>query len=66
MKTNESNIDRIIRVAAGIILLVLGWGNFVTGGVGEVFKWLGFLPLITGLIGFCPLYALIKMRTNKA
>lgn len=66
MKTNESNIDRIIRVAAGIILLVLGWGNFVTGGVGEVFKWLGFLPLITGLIGFCPLYALIKIRTNKA
>jgi len=31
-----------------------------------VFKWLGFLPLITGLIGWCPAYAIFRFRTNRA
>lgn len=66
MKINESNVDRVIRVVAGVIMLVLGWGGIISGGVGEVFKWLGFLPLITGLVGFCPLYALLRFRTNKS
>ncbi|MEN6481271.1 MAG: DUF2892 domain-containing protein [Anaerolineaceae bacterium] len=30
------------------------------------FKIIGFLPLLTGLVGFCPLYALFKFRTNKS
>lgn len=60
MKTNESNLDRIIRVIIGVVLLVLGWGEIVTGGWGLAFKILGFIPLITGLVGFCPLYAIFK------
>ena len=66
MKTNESNIDRMIRVVAGIILLGLGLFGVVTGTLGLVFKILGSLALLTGLIGFCPVYALLKFRTNKA
>jgi len=66
MKLNESNIDRVIRVVAGLILLALGWLDVVPGTLGLVFKILGFLPLLTGLIGFCPLYALLHLRTNKA
>jgi hypothetical protein len=64
--TNEANWDRIIRVILGVLLLYLGWGGVVTGGLGVFFKWIGFLPLITGLVGFCPLYALLKFRTNRA
>ncbi len=63
---NESVADRAIRVAAGLLLLVLGWGGIVTGTAGTVFKFLGFVPLLTGLIGWCPLYSLFKIRTNKA
>lgn len=66
MKINESNAERIIRVVAGIVLLVLGWGGIVPGTLGLVFKILGFLPLLTGLVGFCPLYALLKFKTKKA
>ena len=62
---NESNIDRILRVVGGIVLLVLGWGSLVTGTVGEVFKWVGLLALLTGLAGFCPVYWVLKFRTNK-
>lgn len=63
---NESGLDRVIRVIAGLVILVLGWGGIVSGTLGVVFKILGFLPLLTGLIGFCPAYALFKFRTTKA
>lgn len=62
---NESTVDRIIRVVAGVLLLALGWGGVVTGTLGTIFKFLGFLPLLTGLIGWCPAYALFKFRTNS-
>ncbi len=65
MKINESNLDRIIRVVLGIVLLALGWGGFVAGTWGLVFKILGFVPLLTGFVGFCPLYAIFKFSTKK-
>ena len=65
MKTNESSIDRVIRVILGVVLLVLGWGNIVPGTLGLVFKILGFVPLLTGLVGFCPLYSILKIKTSK-
>jgi hypothetical protein len=40
----------------GLLLLYLGWGGVVAGTLGTVFKWLGFLPLLTGVIGYCPAY----------
>ncbi len=66
MHVNEAGWDRVLRVVLGIVLLVLGWGGIVSGGWGTVFKVLGFVPLLTGLVGWCPLYALLKVRTNKA
>jgi hypothetical protein len=65
MKVNESSVDRIIRVVAGLALLALGFSGMVTGTLGTVFKILGFVPLLTGLIGFCPLYSLFKFQTNR-
>ncbi len=64
--TNESIVDRILRVALGVVLLYLGFGGVVSGGLGLFFKIIGFVPLLTGIIGFCPLYSLLKIRTNKA
>jgi len=64
--TNEAGWDRIVRVLLGIVLLYLGWAGIVAGGWGTFLKVIGFVPLITGLIGFCPLYAIFKFRTNKA
>lgn len=62
---NEASWDRIIRVLLGIALLYLGWAGVVSGGWGTFFKYIGFIPLITGLVGWCPLYAIFKFRTNK-
>lgn len=61
---NESGIDRIIRVMLGIVLIALAWGSVVTGGLGTVLIILGVVALLTGVVGFCPLYALLKVRTK--
>lgn len=62
---NEAAWDRIGRVALGIALLWLGWGGVVTGTWGTVLAIVGFVPLVTGLVGWCPLYALFRFRTNE-
>jgi len=57
MANNVENIDRIIRVLAGIALL--GVVVFVPGN----WRWVGLIglvPLITGLVGWCPVYAMFS------
>ena len=66
MKANESNLDRILRALAGIILLALYFTSAVTGGLGIVLLVIGAVLLLTAAVGFCPLYALLKIRTKKA
>lgn len=64
MKINESNIDRAIRGVVGAILLVVGL-VVVKGTIGIIAGALGGVLLATGIIGFCPLYALIRIDTNE-
>ncbi len=63
---NESSLDRIIRVVAGLLLLALSLLGVVTGALGTVLLVIGAILLITGVVGFCPLYALLRIRTNHA
>ena len=58
MKTNEGMIDRILRVILGLAVLSLAF-------VGPQTPWayLGAIPLLTGLVGFCPLYAVLGINT---
>ncbi len=63
MKLNESNVDRIIRVVAGVVLLYLGFGGALSGTLAAVADVLGVVMLLTGAVGFCPLYAIFKFST---
>ncbi|RPH62863.1 MAG: DUF2892 domain-containing protein [Chloroflexi bacterium] len=65
MKVNESNVDRIIRVVVGIVLLYLGFGGVLGGVLAIVADIFGVIMLLTGAIGFCPLYTLFKFSTLK-
>jgi hypothetical protein len=65
MKLNESNVDRIIRAVAGIVLLYLGFGGVLGGTLAIVADVLGVVLLVTSAIGFCPLYAVFKLSTLK-
>lgn len=61
---NEAGWERVARVALGIVLLVVGFA-VLEGTAGTVVGVLGFVPLLTGLSGWCPLYALFGVRTNN-
>ena len=63
---NEASWDRIARVGLGVVLIWLGFSGTVDGGFGTLLGILGFVPLITGLVGWCPLYAVFNFRTNEA
>jgi hypothetical protein len=63
---NEAGWDRIVRVIAGAVILYLGWAGVVTGGWGTFLKVFGFLPLLTGLFGFCPVYRVFGISTCRS
>jgi len=56
---NIGKIDKIIRVVLGIALISYGlfYDNIILSGIGAI-------PLLTALIGFCPLYPIIKLNTG--
>ena len=62
---NQAGWDRIVRVILGLVLLILAFSNIVSGGLGVLFIIVGILALVTGIIGICPAYMLLKFRTKK-
>ena len=64
MTKNEGTIDRILRIAIGGALLVSyfmfrgeGWGGI------HALSLIGIVPLVTGLVGTCPVYSLLGIST---
>jgi hypothetical protein len=60
MTQNIGNIERIIRIVGGLVLIALA----ATSTVG-VWGWLGLVPLATGLVGWCPPYSLLGINTCR-
>lgn len=58
MKTNEGTVDRALRIVVGLALI----GLAATGTVGA-WGYLGVVPLLTGAIGWCPLYTVLGIKT---
>lgn len=60
MKSNVGGVDRVLRIVLGLVLI----GLAATGTVGW-WGWLGIVPLATGLVGWCPPYAMFGISTCK-
>ena len=54
---NEGTVDRVLRVALGLVLLFVAFTGRGAWG------WLGVIPLATGLMGSCPLYSVLGINT---
>ena len=61
---NESKLDKNIRLGVGIVVLLLGIFVF-TGALQIVALIIGVLGIFTGLTGFCLIYKLLGIKTNK-
>jgi Protein of unknown function (DUF2892) len=60
MNSNVGTTDRVIRAVVDILILCLAF--FLEGNM----RWLaliGLVPLMTGVIGTCPVYSLLGMTT---
>ena len=60
MIKNEGNLDRALRVIVGLVLLSL-----VFVGPQTAWGWVGLVPLLTGLVGTCPLYSILGINTCR-
>jgi hypothetical protein len=60
MSINMGSADRIIRAIVGIALLAL-----VFVGPQTPWGWIGIVPLATALVGICPAYSLLGIKTCK-
>jgi hypothetical protein len=67
MEQNVGGMDRIIRVAAGIILLIIAAISLINNilWLGVITVLIGVVLVITAILGFCPLYLLFKINTKK-
>ena len=61
MQRNIGNLDRSLRIAAGLILI----GLSLSGVIG-LWGWIGLLPLASGIFRFCPAYPLLGVNTCKS
>jgi hypothetical protein len=60
---NVGTLDRIARIALGILVAAAFLGGVVTGPLGWAAAVVALIMLVTGAVGFCPLYALLGVRT---
>jgi hypothetical protein len=64
MTTNMGTIDRLARMIVGLALVALALGLF-----GPVYQsawgWVGVIPLLTAISGWCPAYTMLGVSTCK-
>jgi hypothetical protein len=63
MAANVGNLDRILRIGAGLALLAFALGWLAPGTSWNWLGWIGLVPLLTGLAGSCPAYSLLGLST---
>ncbi len=63
MSKNIGNVDRIVRIVIGLLLIAyaipLGFPNTGWNLVG----WIGVIPIITAFVGTCPAYSVLGVST---
>ena len=63
---NESGLDRGVRLLVGLLILGVGWFGPVDSLFLVACRILGWYPLVTGLLGWSPLYAVLGWSTRGA
>jgi hypothetical protein len=65
IKHNMSQTDRVIRLVAAAVILILFLTNVLTGTLAIILGIVAAILAVTAVVGFCPLYALLGLSTNR-
>lgn len=58
---NVGTLDRTVRIVGGLALVIAA----ATGSL-SAWAWIGVIPILTGLIGTCPLYSILGIKTCRS
>jgi hypothetical protein len=62
---NQAVWDRLLHIGVGLVMLLAGWWLLPDGLWGAALRVFGIIPLITGLIGWSPFYALFGWSSRS-
>lgn len=63
MVTNVGRTDRIARLVVAVLAVI---GALFTSGAVAVVLWIvAAILAITAIVGYCPLYSVLRMNTNR-
>lgn len=65
MKSNTGGADRVIRALLGVVLGVVAFVAGLTGAAQIAVLVVAGILLLTGAVGFCPLYTLLHLNTCR-
>lgn len=65
MTTNEGTLDRVLRMIIGLALIAVALGLFGPAYT-TAWGWIGVVPLVTGIVGWCPAYSLLGVKTCRS
>lgn len=65
MEKNLSTADRMVRVVASLVVVFFILNGTITGATGVVLGIVAIIFIATGVISFCPLYALLGISTRS-
>jgi len=65
MKKNMGTLDRILRIFLAIVIVFLYVMNAISGTAALILGIISLVFLITGLVGYCPLYSPLHFSTKR-
>ena len=65
MKQNMGTIDRVIRTVLALVVAILYFTKNISGLAAIILGIFAIVFLLTSIVGFCPLYTVLGIRTTK-
>ncbi len=64
MTVNMGTVDRIARVIVGLALIAFALGMIAPGTSWNWVGWIGVVPILTAVFGYCPVYTVVGCSTK--
>jgi hypothetical protein len=66
MKTNVKGLERVVRIAAGAVILGQAIGGYSIFEMGVLDEAVGVVLLGTGVLAYCPVKSVLGLGSKKA
>lgn len=64
MTANIGTLDRLARIVVGVVLIAFALGTIAPGTGWNWVGWIGVVPIVTALFGYCPAYSIVGCSTK--